>query len=91
MEAVPTPVAEVRWDDEQIRGICQVLAEQCSVLLFLRLAQCAHQHRDDAKLIFVAADRMEAYFYYVYQCIYIECVCGQMEVNWSMNLWAVQI
>lgn len=53
--AAPTPVAEVRRDNEKVGRVCQVLAEQPPIFLLLRLTQGAHKHRDDAKLIFVAA------------------------------------
>lgn len=49
-----TPVAEVRRDDEEVGRVCQVFAEQLPVLLFFRLTQRAHKHRDDAELVFVA-------------------------------------
>lgn len=53
--SVPTPVAEVRGDNEEVGRVCQILAEQLPVLLFLRFTQRTHKHRDDAKLVFVAA------------------------------------
>lgn len=51
----PTPVAKVRRDDEEVGWVCQILAEQFSILLFLTLTQGSHEHGDDAKLVFVAA------------------------------------
>lgn len=53
--SVHTPMAEVRWDDEKVRRVCQVFAKQLPILLFLWLTQRTHQHRHDAKLVFVAA------------------------------------
>lgn len=49
-----TPVAEVGWDNEKVGRVCEVLAEQLPVLLFLGLAQSAYKHGHDAELIFVA-------------------------------------
>lgn len=53
--SVPTPVAEVGWDNEKVGRVCQVFAEQLPIFLFLGLTQGAHKHRNDAKLVFVAA------------------------------------
>lgn len=52
--SVPTPVAEVRRDNEKVGRVGQVLAEQLPIFLLLRLTQGTHEHRDDAKLVFVA-------------------------------------
>lgn len=52
-----TPVAKVRWDNEKVGRVCQVLAEQLPIFKFLILTQGTHKHRDDAKLVFVAAER----------------------------------
>lgn len=54
MAWVPTPVAEVRGDNEKVGGVCQVLAEQFPIFQFPGLAQGSHKHGDDAKLVFVA-------------------------------------
>lgn len=53
--SVHTPMAEVRWDDEKVRRVCQVFAEQFPIFLFFWLTKRTHQHRHDAKLVFVAA------------------------------------
>lgn len=53
--SIPTPVAEVRWDNEEVGRVCQILAEQLPIFLFLRFTQRTHKDRDDAKLVFVAA------------------------------------
>lgn len=52
-----TPVAKVRWDNEEVWRVRQVLAEKLPVFNFLVLTQGTHKHGDDAKFVFAAAKK----------------------------------
>lgn len=53
-------MAKVGWDNEEVWGVSQVLAEQFSVLNLLILTQGTHKHGDNAKFIFAATQKKES-------------------------------